>query len=129
MFNGISHISCYGHYHYILKLSFNKYHRYVLILYNEFNIISETYFREPFECKAAETDFKRPNYPRELANKTEKCECENFRFQCSKYASGIPPTQLQLNTTDFLQDLNSKSMPVSEYLLESYTKFIKKRYI
>ncbi|XP_029639515.1 uncharacterized protein LOC115214454 [Octopus sinensis] len=83
---------------------------------------------EPFECKPAETVFKRPKYQKDLMNKTEKCECENFRFKCSKYASGIPPTQLQLNSTDFLQNLNSKSMPVSEYLLESYMKFRKKRY-
>ncbi|CAI9715527.1 factor export ATP-binding I [Octopus vulgaris] len=83
---------------------------------------------EPFECKPAETVFKRPKYQKDLMNKTEKCECENFRFKCSKYASGIPPTQLQLNSTDFLQNLNSKSMPVSEYLLESYMNFRKKRY-
>ncbi|XP_014775872.1 uncharacterized protein LOC106873159 [Octopus bimaculoides] len=83
---------------------------------------------KPFECKPAETVFERPKYQKDLMNKTEKCECENYRFKCPKYASGIPPTQLQLNSTDFLQNLNSKSMPVSEYLLESYMKFIKKRY-
>ncbi|GAB1599090.1 hypothetical protein Ahia01_000186200, partial [Argonauta hians] len=84
--------------------------------------------QKPYRCKSAESSFKRPYYKKETENKTEKCECVDYRFTCSEYASGIPPTQMQLNSTDFLQDLNSKTMPVSEYLLESYLKFIKKRY-
>lgn len=79
-------------------------------------------------CVPAETRFSRPSYSPEIANRSAGCTCIDYRYKCAKDAAGIPPSQILVNSSVILQDLNTKKQPVAEYLLESYPNFVNKRY-
>lgn len=79
-------------------------------------------------CVAAETQFTRPYYPEDLVNKSGSCSCMDYRYDCSKYAAGIPPSQILLNSSIILQNLTPMKESVPDYLLTSFAEFVEKRY-